>query len=156
MKHKLAWCDASEWRKSHTIFCLLSLAFYYHSIDKLNPRLIWIAPLYNLLFIHCFFSPLHTIKSNNSFFSTAAATKCEHHKLSSACLPMRGQREIKIYCVGTKLIISISDRILASFTIMLTILTKTSDSCSASCLLALVGLWLHRTLQIFPDVGMST
>lgn len=29
----------------------------YHSVDKLNPRLIWIPRLYNLLFIHCFSLP---------------------------------------------------------------------------------------------------
>ena len=72
---------------NHIAFSASLWPYHYHSIDKLNPRLICIASplIYSLLF-----SPLHTIKSNNSFFGAAAATNCEDQ--SDSLLPVRASQ----------------------------------------------------------------
>ena len=108
---------------NHIPFSASSLwPYYYHSIDKLNPRLIWIAPLYNLLFIHCFSLPYILLNLIILFFSTAAATNCEHQSdstLPSACFPMKRKSEMKICHMVINSIVFISVPILQSLSIIL-------------------------------------
>ncbi len=124
---------------------------YYHSIDKLNPRLIWIAPLYNLLFIHCFSLPYILLNLIIFSFCTAAATNCEHlsdSMLPSACFLMKRKSEVKIFHTVINSIVFILNPMLQSFSIIL--IGSDQNPGNSFALEALAcwpgqGLWLWNT-----------
>lgn len=95
---------------------------YYYSIYKLNPRLIWIAPLYNLLFIHCFSLPYILLNLIILFLVQQQPQTVNTRVIP--CFPVHASNEkeknkMKICQMLITFIVSISDPSLPSFSITL-------------------------------------
>lgn len=108
--------------------------YYYHSIDKLNPRLICIASLYNLLFIHCFSLP-YILLNLIIPFSVQQPPQTVKTRVMP-CFPVRASQwkrksEMKICHWVINSIVFISEPILQSFSIILIDFVYVSDNCYA-------------------------
>lgn len=101
--------QASE--ENHTPFSAFSLWLcYYYSINKLNPRLIWIAPPYNLLFIHCFSLSYVLLNLKIPFFSAQQLLQTEHQRHAihlSQWFPLKKKHKLTTWHMVMNLVLPI-------------------------------------------------